>query len=63
MLAALAFVVVLAVIALGFYAVKNKGSFRLRASLLKLCSFSVEIDPPTKPEEPPAESKPESDHV
>ena len=59
----LAFVVVLAVIALGFYVVKNKGSFRVRASLMKLLSFSVEIDPPAKPELPSTERKPEPDQA
>lgn len=47
MVAALAgCVVVLAVLALGFYAVRRMrpGSFRLRTSLLRVFSFSMEIE-------------------
>ncbi len=41
-------VVILAVIALGFYAMRKMrpGSFRVRATLLRLFTFSMEIESP-----------------
>jgi hypothetical protein len=41
--------VALAVLGLGFYAVHRMkpGSFRLRTSLLRVFSFSIEIEPPS----------------
>lgn len=46
----LAFVAILAVLALGFYAVRKSRSFKLTASLLKVLHISVEIDKPDKPD-------------
>lgn len=57
--AVLVFVVVLAVIGLGFFAVLNRRSFKLTASLLKVLHLSVEIDKPGTPDKlPPGDSEP-----
>lgn len=54
----LAFVAILVVLALGFFAVLNRRSFKLTASPLKVLQLSVEIDKPDKPELPPGDSEP-----
>jgi hypothetical protein len=50
MLAALACIVILAVIGLGFYGIKSKtGWLRIQAGLWRLVTFSIEIGRPADP--------------
>ena len=53
------YIVVLPVLALVFYVVRQgkPGRFRLSASLLKLVSINIEVDAQDKPNEPPGTSR------
>ena len=56
-------IVALAVLGLGFYAVRKMrpGSFRLRTSLLRIFSFSIEIESSSVAGKPLIEASPAAD--